>query len=650
MLPPQGSKFIQLGRLGDILNILPILKMIGGGSVICRPEYAHILAATSYAKHIPWCGGVDDVRGARQAHPDALVTQRFGNEGPYPQLSASFAYDEWLAVGAPLDKFGTLDLDNITGKRPFANFDRFCANEAYVVVVTQGTSGPYPHAEKLKAHLLKRFGHRVDFIIDPSYEKFDWMVELIDCAWAIVTIDTAPLHLTPMTDTPVIYLRPRGWTGSPPKGNCVHEQWYDDTDYTKIDNALLKIIGPEVWFAIPTANPEKCGETFAKWREMGYKTAALVDGKNTSVPNADKIIWLEKYPGYAASVNMLCRELPTADIVVTGGDDVYPDASRDAASIGKDFIRHFNGTYGVMQPFPEGDGIAGGEAGSAVSPWMGREWIKRAYMGSGPMCAEYHHYYVDTELREVAKATGVYWENHDVQQRHDHWESKLRDASHHTRIAMRPKHLDHAFANMQRDFDRYNQRRLAGFPGFSKPVAVESETPHKVVIAGHVFWRSGSFLCPDYLNHGDAKAFIEHVAKKYCVGRGIDVGASDWPLAGSTPIRNDPHCNAYKLDQFADGSLDYAFSSHCIEHLDRPCEAVALWARKVKRGGVVFIYAPHPDMLFWRPGGVWVGNGHLWSPTYDALRDMLVKSGCVVEAGFAGPDSYWSMWVAGRKA
>lgn len=174
-------------------------------------------------------------------------------------------------------------------------------------------------------------------------------------------------------------------------------------------------------------------------------------------------------------------------------------------------------------------------------------------------------------------------------------------------------------------------------------------TDPSITLQGHPFHRIGDTLLPDYLTHGDAKAFITHIADRYCTGKGIDVGASQWPYKDALPVRDEKNRNAYKLDDIGDDSLDYVFSSHCLEHLDRWREALALWVSKVKPGGVVFLYLPHESQPAWNPGGAWVGSGHKWQPTMPVVADELRKLGCVIEEAQPVRDAYWAFHVVGRK-
>jgi hypothetical protein len=179
---------------------------------------------------------------------------------------------------------------------------------------------------------------------------------------------------------------------------------------------------PEIYFAIPSANPDNCRRTLPRWREMGYKIAVLQNRVKADIP-ADIVVWSDHYPGWAASNNILCRDIVPAHvpIVVCGGDDMLPDPNLTAQQLAHQFLEHFanspDGTFGVMQP--HGDNydppvICG-------SPWLGRAWFTRMYQGTGGMCGSYRHFWADDELYWVARCWNALWLRSDVTQHHEHF-------------------------------------------------------------------------------------------------------------------------------------------------------------------------------------------------------------------------------------
>lgn len=155
---------------------------------------------------------------------------------------------------------------------------------------------------------------------------------------------------------------------------------------------------------------------------------------------------------------------------------------------------------------------------------------------------------------------------------------------------------------------------------------------------------------PDYLAHGNAAQFIQEKASQYCHGKGLDIGGGKWPLKGAILVDDNQDMNAYNLSGFVDNSLDYVFSSHCLEHLMRWEEALTLWIRKIKVGGVLFLYLPHESMKMWRPGGPWVRENHVWVPTIDKLIPVIERNGMRILSYNSDRDEAWSFHIVAEKA
>lgn len=167
-----------------------------------------------------------------------------------------------------------------------------------------------------------------------------------------------------------------------------------------------------------------------------------------------------------------------------------------------------------------------------------------------------------------------------------------------------------------------------------------SDTPTALVPLTYIY-RGETF--PEYLRHGNACRFIAPAAREFCKGVGFDVGCGDWPLEGATPIDLKRGGDAMTLP--AGPLVDYVFSSHCLEHLPDPIAALEHWRSRLRRGGVLFLYLPHPDMIYWRPQHC-RKHLHTWTPAQMAE--------IVADLGFekvihSGRDMAWSFSVVGRK-
>lgn len=159
----------------------------------------------------------------------------------------------------------------------------------------------------------------------------------------------------------------------------------------------------------------------------------------------------------------------------------------------------------------------------------------------------------------------------------------------------------------------------------------------------------GSFY-PDYLTEGGASGAIFREATTFCTGKGVDVGAGLWPLPGAIPLDLERGPGAGRsLAKFPDGSLDYVFSSHCLEHIQDWRESLQEWTRKVRPGGTLFLYLPHPDCAIWHPGSPFVGDGHKWIPTPDVIKGAVRELGFRVVASDDGPDVMRSFYIRALK-
>jgi SAM-dependent methyltransferase len=109
-------------------------------------------------------------------------------------------------------------------------------------------------------------------------------------------------------------------------------------------------------------------------------------------------------------------------------------------------------------------------------------------------------------------------------------------------------------------------------------------------------------------------------------------------------IERGPGTNQ-KLDDIAAASQDFVFSSHCLEHIGAWEDALRAWISKLKPGGRLFLYLPHPTCAIWRPGSPFVGDGHKWAPSPEVIKSAMIALGGRVIACDDGPDAMQSFFV-----
>lgn len=148
-------------------------------------------------------------------------------------------------------------------------------------------------------------------------------------------------------------------------------------------------------------------------------------------------------------------------------------------------------------------------------------------------------------------------------------------------------------------------------------------------------------LYPDYLKWGNACQYIIPVAKEFCKGVGLDIGAGPWCFPGA--IRHDiEEGGAYQLP---DRKYLYIFSSHCLEHLDDPIGALEIWRDHIQEGGSLFLYLPHPEMVYWRPQNC-RKHRHIWRP--NDMAEIVQDLG-FINVLHSERDLAWSFSVVGEK-
>jgi SAM-dependent methyltransferase len=101
------------------------------------------------------------------------------------------------------------------------------------------------------------------------------------------------------------------------------------------------------------------------------------------------------------------------------------------------------------------------------------------------------------------------------------------------------------------------------------------------------------------------RAHDSRFASRYFVGHGIDVGGGHdslalyvelFPMIRNVVIYDAPQGDAQKLANVDDASFDFLFSSHCLEHMRDPVEALGNWIRVIRPGGHLVISVPDEDL------------------------------------------------------
>lgn len=243
--------YLQLGRAGDILNILPLAHrdFISTGErplIVVQESYARLFEGITYAEPILWSGEFEDVAGALsfvadKMDKDVFITQIYGRNFCCTETCSSFLRQSWASVpDAPA--WGTLPLvfDRRDPAREQSVIQQLRkTSKPYVLVNTDGVSSPFPqdHVAAIKGILdnnTKQHGINLE-VIDLSgfhTDRFFDMLGLLEGAHALVTIDSGLLHLAhAVPSLPVIAIitrEPSRWHGSAWRPQQVARFFYDE--------------------------------------------------------------------------------------------------------------------------------------------------------------------------------------------------------------------------------------------------------------------------------------------------------------------------------------------------------------------------------------------------------------------------------------
>ncbi len=152
-------------------------------------------------------------------------------------------------------------------------------------------------------------------------------------------------------------------------------------------------------------------------------------------------------------------------------------------------------------------------------------------------------------------------------------------------------------------------------------------------------------LYPKYLKDGHAAKYILPIAREFCKGKGLDIGGKkDCQFPGALII-NTEYNSGYSANILPDKKYDYIFSSHTLEHISTIGLTLQYWRLHLKPLGVLFLYLPHPDMLYWLPENC---QKHKHSFTPEEITTLLIDAGFTVIMRSCR-DSFWSFAIAAIK-
>lgn len=231
-----STAIVQLGRYGDIINILPIAEHIcmqtgKKVAIVVSEEFADTLDGVSYALPHYFKGHYSELESAvRQVsglYERVIVSQVYGKATAFERRCDSFAKESWNRAGF-LPYWGKLPLtfDQRDPKREAELLDKTVVGGKPLILVnvTGGKSSPLEGGMDLLHDIQARWAERAE-IVDLEgmrVDRFYDLLALYDKAKLLITNDTATLHLskasTKLRVCALITDKPTHWHGSPFEG------------------------------------------------------------------------------------------------------------------------------------------------------------------------------------------------------------------------------------------------------------------------------------------------------------------------------------------------------------------------------------------------------------------------------------------------
>lgn len=226
-----GTAIVQLAHYGDIINILPLVKIIADQdgkipTLIVPESHRSLLDGISYAtfgtvntKKLMFQGLMKTL----ERRYDRVIVPQVSMKGlSYERRCASFTMEAWDRAGMlSYWEAGSLQFDQRDMVSEGTLVEHHIREEPNILVNLSGISSPFPDAEFVWKDLRFRWGHKCNLINMGSFKakKFQDLLGLMDSADALITIDTGTLHLAAASRVPMFAFiadRPSLWHGSIP--------------------------------------------------------------------------------------------------------------------------------------------------------------------------------------------------------------------------------------------------------------------------------------------------------------------------------------------------------------------------------------------------------------------------------------------------
>ena len=260
--PINGLGVVLLGRYGDIINALPILKRLHEAGenphLVVASEFADVLEGVSYVTPFPIKLRIDQLSEAmaiaKSRFKSVLRLQIYGKDHNQQRLTEAYNLETWREAGMELD-FHNAEMPPVFDRRNSARESAlirkmFITEKPKLVTnLTGGVTSQCSRGPAILAAIKETFGktHEVVEIGRMKLHRIYDLLAIMERARLIISVDTSTLHLAAATGTPVIALVNKNpWLGSAVRFNAVARIAYPEATSKRVIAEVANFLAPKL--------------------------------------------------------------------------------------------------------------------------------------------------------------------------------------------------------------------------------------------------------------------------------------------------------------------------------------------------------------------------------------------------------------------
>jgi|GEM_PF-1105418 len=249
---------VQLGRFGDIINILPIALHVhnrfGTPRMMVSREFASVLEGVSYVD--PYVVDLTNdqlkeaIALARKEFKHVIVTQIWGRDWEQERKCSAYNMESWRMAGF-LSMFGNESLRPVFDRRDSARENSLvakmsCGRKPILLVnLTASSSSPFAYGNIALGQIQKWFSGKFQIVnlAELRLHRIYDLLALMDKAVGLISIDTALLHLSVASKVPLLaILNPQPWLGTKLRRHAVTLTYTQAQNSGQLQTAIQQMV------------------------------------------------------------------------------------------------------------------------------------------------------------------------------------------------------------------------------------------------------------------------------------------------------------------------------------------------------------------------------------------------------------------------